>query len=241
MNIPTNTLNRACCLVESRRPIVLIRNEGRPSLVSELEPLADGVVTIYLPCNYGGDAFANILSGDVNPRGKLPFTYPKSVHSLITYDHKPCENLEKMEGAYDYDAITSVQWGFGYGLSYTTFAYENLQVSKKEFGPEDELTFRIDVKNTGDRTGKESVLLFIGDEVASLTPDVRRLRGFDKTELAAGETKTVTFAVNASELAFVGADGKWILEPGKFNVQIGDQITSIECMKEKRWSTPNRD
>ena len=110
----------------------------------------------------------------------------------MTYDYKPCEDLERMQGAYDYDAVMSVQWAFGYGLSYTTFAYDRLSVNKPSFTTGDELVFMVDVTNTGDKAGKESVLLFGSDLVASLTPDIRRLRAFEKVELQPGETKTVT-------------------------------------------------
>ena len=198
------------------------------------------IVQIYLPGNYGGDALANILYGEVNPSGKLPYTYPKYPNSTTTYDHKPCESLDKMQGAYDYDAILSVQWAFGFGLSYTTFEYSNLRVNREEFKAGDELVFSVDVKNTGDRMGKESILLFSTDEVASLTPDVRRLRAFTKKELAAGETRTVTLKVAADDLAFVGYDGKWILEEGMFSVQVGNQTVRVKCTETKKWTTPNK-
>lgn len=188
----------------------------------------------------GGDALANILYGEVNPSGKLPYTYPKYPNSTTTYDHKPCESLDKMQGAYDYDAILSVQWAFGFGLSYTTFEYSNLRVNREEFKAGDELVFSVDVKNTGDRMGKESILLFSTDEVASLTPDVRRLRAFTKKELAAGETRTVTLKVAADDLAFVGYDGKWILEEGMFSVQVGNQTVRVKCTETKKWTTPNK-
>ena len=184
---------------------------------------------------------ANLIAGDANFSGKMPFTYPKEINSLITYDYKPCEHIGKqMEGAYNYDAQVSVQWAFGYGLSYTTFAYSNLKVDKSDFTADDVLTFTVDVKNTGDRVGKESVLLFSSDLVASLTPDTRRLRAFEKVELKPGETKTVTLKLKGSDLAFVGYDGKWILEKGDFRIQTGDQTVNVVCTDTKKWETPNK-
>lgn len=227
-------------LATTGKPIVMILNEGRPRIINEIEPLAKAVVNIMLPSNYGGDALANLIAGDANFSGKMPYTYPKDINSLVTYDYKPCEDMEKMQGAYDYDAVMSVQWAFGYGLSYTTFAYSNLKVNKPNFRADDELIFTVDVKNTGSRIGKESVLLFSSDLVASLTPDVRRLRAFEKVELKPGETKTVTLKIKGSDLAFVGYDGKWILEKGDFRIQTGNQTIGIVCTETKKWETPNK-
>ena len=149
--------------------------------------------------------------------------------------------MERMQGIYNYDAIVSVQWAFGYGLSYTKFAYSNLKVDKSEFTANDILTFTVDIKNTGNQIGKESVLLFSSDLIASLSPDVRRLRAFDKIELKPGETQTVRLKIKASDLAFVGYDGKWILEKGDFRFQTGDQTATVACIETKKWETPNID
>lgn len=230
----------ARALAATGKPVILVLNEGRPRVISKIEPLMQAVVQTYLPGNYGGDALAEILYGDVNPSGKLPYTYPKYPNSTTTYDHKPCESLDKMQGAYDYDAVLSVQWAFGFGMSYTTFEYSNLKTETPEFCPGDELVFTVDVKNTGSRVGKESVLLFIGDQVASLTPDVRRLRSFQKVELQPGESRTVTLKVMADDLAFVGQDGKWVLEEGDFIVQAGNQAIPLKCLSTHRWQTPNK-
>lgn len=238
--LSANQQNLVKALAATGKPVILILNEGRPRIIRDIEPLAKAVVNVMLPGNYGGDALANLLSGDANFSGKMPYTYPKDINSLVTYDYKPCEDLEKMSGAYDYDAVMSVQWAFGYGLSYTTFAYSNLKVDKSAFTAEDELTFTVDVKNTGKRVGKESVLLFTSDLIASLTPDNRRLRAFDKVELQPGETKTVTLKVKGSDLAYVGYDGKWILEKGDFRVQTGNQTVNINCSATKKWDTPNK-
>lgn len=230
----------AKALAATGKPVILVLNEGRPRVISKIEPVMQAVVQVYLPGNYGGDALAEILYGEVNPSGKLPYTYPKYPNSTTTYDHKPCESLDKMEGAYDYDAVLSVQWAFGFGLSYTTFEYSNLRAAQSEFRSGDELVFTVDVKNTGSRAGKESVLLFTSDEVASLTPDVRRLRAFQKVELQPGESRTLTLKVPADELAFVGHDGKWVLEKGDFTVQVGNQTLRLKCLTTRQWQTPNK-
>lgn len=227
-------------LAATGKPIVLILNGGRPRLINDIEPLVNGVINILLPGNYGGDALANILAGDVNPSAKMPYTYPRNQAELTTYDYRVSEETDKMEGAYDYDAVISVQWPFGYGLSYTTFEYSNFKANVESFTAADELKFSIDVTNTGTRVGKEAVMLFSRDLVASLTPESRRLRAFKKVELQPGETKTVTLSIKASDLAFVGADGKWILEQGGFRMQSGNQTLNITCNKTHKWDTPNK-
>lgn len=238
LTLSRNQLNLVEALSKTGKPIILILNEGRPRIINEIEPLASAIVDILLPGNFGGDALSNLLAGEVNFSGKLPYTYPKEVHSLITYDYKPCQEVDKMEGAYDYDAVVSVQWAFGYGQSYTTFSYSNLRVDKQSFTANDILTFTVDVTNNGTYAGKESVLLFSRDLVASLTPDIRRLRAFDKVELQQGETKSVSLQIKGSDLAFVGYDGKWILEQGDFLVQIGDQTVNVTCRETYKWESP---
>ena len=226
-------------LAKTGKPIVLVLNEGRPRLIADIEPLAKAVVDIFLPGNYGADALANLLSGDANFSAKMPYTYPKEINSLNTYDYKVSEEVGTMAGAYDYDAKVSLQWPFGYGLSYTSFIYSNLRVDKTNFTADDVLTVSIDVKNTGDRIGKEAVLLYSSDLVASLTPDNRRLRAFTKIELKPEETKTVTFKLKAKELAFVGADGRWTLEAGEFLLKTGKLQVKTTCSQTKVWDTPN--
>lgn len=239
--LSANQINLVKALAATGKPVILILNEGRPRIIAEIEPLAKAVVNIMLPGNYGGDALANLIAGDANFSGKMPYTYPKEINSLTTYDYKPSEHIgRQMEGAYNYDAQVSSQWAFGYGMSYTTFEYSNLKVDKDQFMADDTLTFSVDVKNTGNRSGKESVLLFSSDLVASLTPDVRRLRAFDKVELQPGEVKTVSLKIKASDLAFVGYDGKWVLEKGKFKIQCGDKVIDIFCTDTKKWDTPNK-
>ena len=182
---------------------------------------------------------ANLLAGHANFSGKMPYTYPREINSLNTYDYKVSEEVGTMAGAYNYDAKVSLQWPFGYGLSYTTFDYANLKVDKASFTSDDILTVSVDVKNTGSRAGKEAVLLYSSDLVASIVPDNKRLRDFTKIELQPGETKTVTFKLPAKDLAFVNADGNWTLEEGEFVLKIGKLTQSIQCTKNKVWDTPN--
>lgn len=216
-------------LAKTGKQIVLVINGGRPRLINDIEPLANGIVDILLPGNYGGDATANVLAGDVNPSGKMPYTYPKYQASLTTYDYRVSEETDRMAGAYDYDAVVSVQWPFGYGLSYTTFSYDNLAVDKTSFTADDVLNISVDVTNTGNRAGKETVMLFSSDKVASMVPEARRLRAFEKVELAAGETKTVKLSIKGSDLAFVNPEGKWTLEEGDFTLQVGNKTLTVAC------------
>ena len=225
--ISANQSKLVKALATTGKPIILILNEGRPRIINDLEPLADAVIDILLPGNYGGDALANILAGDVNPSAKMPYTYPRHEAALTTYDYRVSEEMDKMEGAYDYNAVVSVQWPFGYGLSYTTFEYSNFQTDKSSFTTGDDLHFSIDVTNTGKYAGKEVVMLFSSDLVASLTPENRRLRAFKKVELQPGETQTVTLSIKGSDLAFVNSDGQWVLEQGDFRMQCGNQVVTI--------------
>ncbi len=226
-------------LAKTGKPVILVLNEGRPRLIADIEPIAKAVVDIFLPGNYGGDALANLLAGDANFSAKMPYTYPKEINSLHTYDYKVSEEVGTMAGAYDYDAKVSLQWPFGYGLSYTTFEYSNLRVDKTSFTADDMLTVSVDVKNTGSRAGKEAVLLYSSDLVASIVPDNRRLRDFTKVELQPGEQKTVTFQLPAKQLAFVGADCRWTLEEGDFKLRVGRLEQTITCSQTKIWDTPN--
>ena len=234
-----NQRNLVKALAKTGKPIILVLNEGRPRLIADIEPLAKAVVDILIPGNYGGDALANLLAGDANFSAKMPYTYPREINSLNTYDYKVSEEVGTMAGAYNYDAKVSLQWPFGYGLSYTTFEYANLKVDKTAFTAADILTVSVDVKNTGSRAGKEAVLLYSSDLVASIVPDNRRLRDFTKIALEPGETKTVTFQLPAKALAFVGADGKWTLEEGDFILKVGNQTVGTSCTQTKIWDEPN--
>ena len=234
-----NQRNLVKALAKTGKPIVMVLNEGRPRLIADIEPLAKAVVDILIPGNYGGDALANLLAGDANFSAKMPYTYPREINSLNTYDYKVSEEVGTMAGAYNYDAKVSLQWPFGYGISYTTYAYSNLKVDKSQFTADDVLTVTVDVKNTGAKAGKEAVLLYSSDLIASIVPDNKRLRDFTKIELQPGETKTVTFSLPASKLAFVGADGKWTLEEGDFILKVGNQTVGTACTQTKVWEEPN--
>ena len=227
-------------LAKTGKPVVLVLNEGRPRLIADIEPLAQGIIDILIPGNMGGDALVGLVSGKSNFSGKMPYTYPKEINSLANYDFKKSEEVGTMEGAYDYNAKITQQWGFGHGLSYTSYKYSNLKVSQSDFRHGDIIKVSVDVKNTGKVAGKESVLLFSSDLIASMVPDGRRLRAFDKIELQPGETKTVTFNLNADDLAFVGYDGKWVLEEGDFKLMIADQTVNIHCEKTYQWQSANR-
>ena len=235
-----NQRNLVKALTQTGKPVILVLNEGRPRLIADIEPLAQGIINILIPGNMGGDALANLVSGKSNFSGKMPYTYPKEINSLANYDFKKSEEVGTMEGAYDYNAKITQQWGFGYGLSYTTYKYSNLKVSQSDFRHGDIIKVSVDVKNTGKVAGKESVLLFSSDLIASMVPDGRRLRAFDKVELQPGETKTMTFELKADDLAFVGWNGKWRLEEGDFKLMIADQSADIHCTDTYQWSTANR-
>lgn len=235
-----NQRNLVKALAQTGKPVILVLNEGRPRLIADIEPLAQGIVNILIPGNMGGDALANLVSGKSNFSGKMPYTYPKEINSLANYDFKKSEEVGTMEGAYDYNAKITQQWGFGYGLSYTTYKYSNLKVSQSDFRHGDIIKVSVDVKNTGKVAGKESVLLFSSDLIASMVPDGRRLRAFDKVELQPGETKTMTFELKADDLAFVGWNGKWRLEEGDFKLMIADQSVDIHCTDTYQWPTANR-
>lgn len=235
-----NQRNLVKALAKTGKPVILVLNEGRPRLIADIEPLAQGIIDILIPGNMGGDALVNLVSGKSNFSGKMPYTYPKEINSLANYDFKKSEEVGTMEGAYDYNAKITQQWGFGYGLSYTSYQYSNLKVSKSDFRHGDIIKVSVDVKNTGKVAGKESILLFSSDLVASMVPDGRRLRAFDKVELQPGETKTVTFELKADDLAFVGWDGKWRLEEGDFKLMIADQTASVHCADTYLWQTANR-
>lgn len=242
LNLSSNQKELVRSLAKTGKPIVMVLNEGRPRIINDIEPLAKAVVDIMLPGNYGGDALASLISGKENFSGRLPFTYSKYVNSLHTYDYKVSENVQTMDGLYNYDATMDVQWPFGAGLSYTSFEYSDLKsISPVQFNADDMLTFEVTVKNTGSVKGKEAVLLFSSDIIASKVPDIKRLRQFTKVELNPGESKTVRLEIPAHELAFVGHDGKWRLEKGQFRIACGSESMMIDCTETKVWDTPNID
>lgn len=239
LNLSANQKELVKALAQTGKPILLILNEGRTRLIGDITPLATAVVDVMLPGNYGADALALLLAGDRNFSAKLPFTYPKEISSHYVYDAKPAESVPTMDGSYNYSASTDLEWEFGYGLSYTSFSFSNLNVSLDNFNADDVLTVTVDVTNTGKVEGATPVLLYSSDLIASLTPDVKRLRAFDKVNLQPGETSTVTLKLPAKDLAFVGRDGKWRLEAGEFMLRIADQNKLINCTTTKVWDTPN--
>jgi len=231
LNLSPNQEALATAMIKTGKRVILILNEGRPRIISAIEPGAQAIIHTYLPGNFGADALADILTGDVNPSGKLPITYPRYTNSLTPYIHKYSDQTANPQGAYDYSADFNPQYQFGYGLSYTTFAYSNLIIDKTTVDPNGTVAISVTVANTGSRDGKEAVHLFISDLLASVAPDVKRLRGFDKVMLKAGESKRVEFRIPVKELAFINTDNKHQLEAGDFKVMIGDQTAQFTVNK----------
>ena len=229
LSLSTNQQQLMRALAATGKPIVLVLAEGRPRLINDIEPLCAAVVHTFLPGNYGGPALARLLAGEANFSARMPYTYPRHPAALVTYDYKPCENMGQMGGNYNYDAVMDVQYPFGHGLSYTTFEYTNLRVDKPDFASADSITFTVDVRNTGERAGKEAVLLYVSDLVASLTPDNTRLRAFTKISLAPGEQQTVSLTIAARDLAFVAPDLRWHLEAGDFRATLGPLTAELRC------------
>lgn len=239
LHLSANQTNLVKELAKTGKPIILVLNEGRPRIIREIEPLASAVIDVLLPANYGGDALAKLLSGECNFSAKLPYTYPKWINALATYDHKPSEKTAIMGGAYNYSSDVDVQWPFGFGLSYTTFQYSDITIDKNEFTPEDQITVSATVTNTGNVEGMEAVIFYSSDLVASITPDNKRVRGFDKVNLKPGESTQVSFTIPVSDLAFVGQDNKWRVEEGEFQFTLGDQKVDAKCTKTKVWNSQN--
>ena len=231
LNLSDNQKEMVRLIAKAGKPVVLVLTEGRPRIIRDIEPLCTAIVHTFLPSNYGGTALARLLAGDADFTGRMPYTYPKYTGALVTYDYKPCENMGQMAGNYNYDAVMDVQWPFGYGLHYTTVEYSNMRAEKTTFREGDVLYVDVDVTNTGQRTTKESVLLYSSDLVASLTPDNRRLRAFEKVELKPGETRTIRLQLSANDLAFVDLNDRWVLEPGDFRLSIANQHVMVKAVK----------
>ncbi|WP_255397215.1 glycoside hydrolase family 3 N-terminal domain-containing protein [Reichenbachiella sp. 5M10] len=240
LTLSSNQIDLAKALSKTGKPIILVLNEGRPRIIRDIAGLSHAIIQTYLPGNFGGDALADILFGKVNPSGKLPYTYPMYTNTLVTYDHKPSEEQDKMEGMYDYESDFAVQFPFGFGLSYTTFAYSDLQLSASSINATDELTVSVKLTNTGDREGKEVVQLYSSDLYASISPDLNRLRRFDKVSLKAGESKTISFTLTGRDLAFVGQDLNWVVEKGDFEIKIGDQSAKLNVTETKTFGQVDR-
>lgn len=227
LTLDRNQLELAKAAIATNKPVILVLVEGRPRVVREIIPGMKGVLQAYWPGSQGGEALADILFGDCNPSGKLPYSYPAYTGMIMSYDYKFSELQEELvPGTFPLTGYRP-QWAFGHGLSYTTFAYFNLKVSKDTLIGEENLTITVDVQNTGERDGKLAIDLFTRDLYASITPSQRRLRRFTKIELKAGESKTVTFEINKDDLAFVAADLKTITEDGGFEVFVGDQVAGF--------------
>ncbi len=222
LGLSENQLALARALGKTGKPMILVLNQGRPRIIRTIEPLMKGVINSYLPGNFGGLAIADVLFGDVNPSGKLPFTYPLYANSLVTYDHKPSENQARMTGVYDYESDFAIQYAFGHGLSYTSFEYSDLVLSHSELTRDGQMEVRVTVKNTGELEGKEVVQLFSSDLVASITPDARRLRAFDKVSLKPGEEKTLSFSLTPEDLSFINEGHQRVTEPGEFEIQVAE-------------------
>ncbi|MFM7710448.1 MAG: glycoside hydrolase family 3 C-terminal domain-containing protein, partial [Ferruginibacter sp.] len=221
--------------IQTNKPVILILNEGRPRIISSFEAGLQGIIQLYLPGNYGADALAEILAGSLNPSGRLPYTYPRFPNSLTPYIHKYSDEQVNPQGAYDYSADYNPQFDFGHGLSYTQFSYADLKLNDTRFKSGDTLQVTVTVKNTGQREGKEVVRVYISDLVASIAPDVRRLRGFEKIKLAAGASTQVTIRIPLRDLSFIDDRNRSLLESGSFKVQVDTLQTSFDVVDTKRW------
>jgi beta-glucosidase len=222
LDLPAAQIELVKQMAKTGKLIILVMAEGRPRIITPVVNSVSAIVMTYLSGNEGGNALADILFGDVNPSGKLPFTYPRYPNALVNYYRKNIENGNG-DDSHGYNPL----YEFGYGLSYTTFRYSNLHLDKTDFKDNESLTITVDVTNTGNRDGKEAVLLYTSELYASITPDTKRLRAFNKITLKAGETKTVTFKINAKDISFINDLSKPVTEPGEFKVQIGDQTQNF--------------
>jgi beta-glucosidase len=222
----------ALALSKLNIPIVLVLNEGRPRLISKFEDITSAIIQCYLPGNEGGRALVDILYGTVNPSGRLPYNYPKYPNSFEKYNRKYTESLADEEQNNDatYEKSYSPQFEFGTGLSYTTFEYSNLKISKSEINQGEEITVSVDVKNTGKMTGKETILLYLSDEFASITPEVKALKRFQKINLEPNQSKKVSFILDLKTMQFVNNDLKWLAEKGTFKISV-DKLSATFILK----------
>jgi beta-glucosidase len=221
------------------KPVVLVLVEGRPRVISRVADKAQAILMAYNPGNEGGTAVADVLFGDYNPSGKLPFTYPRTPNGLLTYDHKLFETAQTSFG----NAAFSPQFPFGHGLSYTTFSYASLRVSPRQIPVGGSVTVKVTVTNTGRRAGKETAILYVRDEVASLAPPGKRVRRFAKVYLEPGQSKELTFTLARDDLSFIGADNRPTVEPGDFTVMVGnltDRFTLTGGQPQRRAGRPAR-
>jgi beta-glucosidase len=223
LTLPETQLKFAEAIIATGKPVVLVLVEGRPRIINRIADRVSGILLALNPSSEGGRAISDVLFGEYNPNGKLPFTYPRNPNNLIMYDHKLFETEETGFG----NVANRAQFDFGSGLSYTTYAYSNLRLSSNTVPMNGELTISVDVRNTGVRSGKESVILYLRDEVATLSPSGKRVKRFAKVALDAGQTKTLTFKLNRDDFSFIGTDNKPIVEPGDFTVLVGGQTAKF--------------
>ena len=229
LHLPEAQRNLVKALKKTGKPIILVLLEGRTRIISDIVPMADGILMAYYPGHEGGDAIADILFGDVNPSGKLPLTYQKHAAAPMPYIHTVSDRTDNSGGYTDYDP----QWPFGFGLSYTNFTYDTIKINTAELFGSDSLQVLIQLSNTGNRVGKEVVQLYLRDDYASLDPDYERLIRFKKIELQAGETKEIEFVLNKKDLAFVSAENEWIIEEGSFTLMTGNRMDVVKTAKFK--------
>ena len=224
LTLPEAQLDLVRALEATGKPVTIVLTEGRPRIIRSIVDGARGILMAYNPGNEGGEAIADILFGDVNPSGKLPITYPRWVNRLFTYDHKTFTGEDTQEGR----ALATPQFPFGYGLSYTTFGYSDLQISPKHASGKQVIQVEVTVKNSGNRDGKEVVELYLSKRNASVTPPHRRLKRFAKVDLQSGGEQRVSFELTPDDMSFIGADNRRILELGEFDVEVGGLTQSFE-------------
>lgn len=223
LELPQVQQDLAKALYAAGKPVIIVLTEGRPRIIREIEPEAKGIVMAYVPGSQGHNAIADVLFGDYNPNGKLPFSYPKFSGDIIPYDHKYSDKVTELSPGRMGEGGYKPQWPFGHGLSYTKFEYSNLKVSNSTLKGSGTIKVSVDIKNVGSKAGKEAVELYTRDHFASITPSQKKLKKFKKVSLTAGQTMTVEFELNKSDLAFVGLDSKtWVTEPGAFDVMVGE-------------------
>ncbi len=217
LTLPETQLRFAEQIIATGKPVILVLVEGRPRLISRIAEKVKGVLLAYNPSDEGGRAVADVLFGDYNPNGKLPFTYPRSTNNLLTYDHK----LFEVEATSFGNTATQPQFEFGSGLSYTTYRYSDLNVSSRSVAPMGNVNVSVKVTNTGSRAGKETVILYLRDEAATLAPPGRRVKRFAKVYLEPNQSKTLTFTLSRGDLSFIDANSRSVVEPGDFSVMVG--------------------
>lgn len=227
LNLDARQLALAKAAAETGKPVILVLTQGRPRIISSIEPDVKAVVLAYRPSTFGAPAIADVLFGDFNPGGVLPFTYPRYSGDVVLYDHKGTEKIREDKPNTYGEGGFNPQWPFGHGLSYTTFAFSDLQVNKRQFGANDQLTISIKVKNTGSRAGHKAVELYSRDLYASITPSAQRLRAYTKVFLAPGQGQEVQFTLSPEDFAFVNEQGQWVTEAGDFDLMIGDQKITV--------------